>query len=97
MSLPGGGWVYQGQWVCPEEVCARGSVCPGVGMSRGYPPPWTWGLRDTMGYGRQAGSTHLTGMRSCCLSLGVCYDLRLLHFNNGSMFPKERGEQKKKR
>ena len=56
-------------WVCP-----RGPVItpppPGHGTSGGVgthlPPPRTW---DTMGYSRQMGSAHPTGILSCYMDL----------------------------
>ena len=85
-----------------ESQCVLGWVCPGGthllghGISGGTPPDMGYnGIRSSSEQYTSYWNAFLLLVLSN-LSLGVRYDLRLLHFNNGSMFPKERGEQKKK-
>ena len=45
-------------------VCIQGGLLPGGGGGETPSPRDTW---DTMGYGKQAGGTHPTGMHSCLI------------------------------
>ena len=61
VGMSGGIGAQEGGYVqgvgTPLEMGPQRWVCPGVNH-----PSQTW---DTMGYGRQAGGTHPTGMLSC--------------------------------
>ena len=66
------GYVFTG--VCLSTGGVPGQVPPGQPPPAGIPPP-----QGMLGYGLQAGGTHLTGVLCCCIKALVLVELERLN------------------